>query len=70
MRPVDVYNRLLECYTRLRTVTLQSGMEVLDLRLQPLTSSNGAPSPVEPTEVYNVAVLLVSELAHRHQFLD
>ena len=69
-RPVDVYNRLVECYAVLHGIAERSGIEILTLRVSKLTAAIDDPAQVAPSEVYNIAVLLVSELAHLHRALD
>ncbi len=68
-RPVDVYNRLVESYDLLRRIADRSGRETLHLRVSRLNASVDDPAQVSPSEAYNVAVLVVSELAYLHQAL-
>ena len=61
-RPADVYHRLVECFARVRAVMQHSGMNALTLDLHPQT--------VTPSDVYDIASLLVSELSFLHSHLD
>ncbi|MFQ5703615.1 MAG: hypothetical protein ACE5HT_06305 [Gemmatimonadales bacterium] len=69
-RPVDVYNRLVDCYVHLRNIARNSGIETLNLRVSKLDARVDDPLQVAPSAVYNLAVLLVSELAYLHQALN
>ncbi len=69
-RPVDVYNRLVECYALLHGIAERSGIQTLTLRVSKLNAAIDDPAQVAPSEVYNIAVLLVSELAHLHRALN
>ena len=61
-RPADVYHRLIECFERVRAVMQHSGLNALSLDLHPET--------VTPSDVYDVASLIVSELSFLHSHLD
>ncbi len=60
--PADVYRRLVRCYARVRTVLERSGFTALTLDRQP--------EAVTPSDVYDLAALLVSELSFLHAHLD
>jgi len=58
--PADVYRRLLGCFATVQKITEQSGQQVLKLgQLDEAEISRAAPS-----DVYDVASLVVSELAY------
>lgn len=63
--PPDVYRRLLDCVEASRGIAARLGMEVLELELGP-----GQLRRVEPSDVYDVATLLVAELAYIHARFD
>ncbi len=60
-RPVDVYERLLDCFGRVRTIAERSGIEIVTL-----SSSHTTGREVTPSDVYDLATLIVSELAYLH----
>ncbi len=65
-RPADVYRRLVGCFERTRRIAEGLGIQVLALEV-------GAEelAAVTPSDVYDIASLLVAELAHLHtQFRD
>ncbi len=64
-QPGEVFLRLVECYGRLELIAHQSGIQVLHL------DSDGAQRvvmdmEVRPSDVYDMATLLVSDLAYLH----
>lgn len=59
--PSDVYRRLLDCLTRIRSISEQSGTRMLRLDIP-----DDAIETASPSDVYDIASLLVSELAHLH----
>jgi hypothetical protein len=61
-RPADVYHRLIECFARVRDVMQHSGLNALTLDMHPET--------VTPSDVYDIASLLVSELSFLHSHLN
>ncbi|WP_342348231.1 hypothetical protein [uncultured Nitrospira sp.] len=61
-QPADVFLRLVECYAILEKVAQQSGIPVLHLDL-PAAKSVGISQQLEPSDVYDMATLLVSDLA-------
>lgn len=65
-RPVEVYNRLVTCYARIRAIAERSGIETLTLDIPKLDESIETPTEIKPSDVYNIATLLVSELAYLH----
>lgn len=68
-RPVEVFNRLVDCYRRLEKLTRRSGVETLRVQVSKLEANPDDPVQVAPSDSYNVAVLLVSELAYLNQRL-
>ncbi len=62
-QPADVFLRLVECYASLETIAHQSGIPVLHLDL-PAAKSVGLSRQLEPSDVYDMATLLVSDLAY------
>ena len=69
-RPIDVYYRLVESYALLHNIAERSGIETLTLQVSKRNTTIDDPAQVQPTDVYNIAVLLVSELGHLHQKLN
>jgi hypothetical protein len=63
-RPPDVYRRLLGCFERIRAVSEASGNKMLKLEVGTINSKIARPS-----DVYDVASLVVSELAYLHSQL-
>ncbi|MDH3582605.1 MAG: hypothetical protein OER86_00125 [Phycisphaerae bacterium] len=59
--PADVHRRLVGCFERVRRIAARSGVTVLKLG----TNTDGQ-ARVAPADVYDIATLLVSELAHLH----
>jgi len=64
-QPQDVYRRLIECFSLIREIAAGSGLDVLELWTTDDDIQN-----VTPSDVYDIASLLVSELAHIHSQLD
>ncbi len=62
-QPGDVFLRLVECYAILETIAHQSGIPVLHLDL-PAAKNVGISRQLEPSDVYDMATLLVSDLAY------
>ncbi|MFQ5927298.1 MAG: hypothetical protein ACE5MH_07680 [Terriglobia bacterium] len=65
-RPVDVYNRLLECYARIRAIAERSGIAALKFVGPKPDASMDELAQVDPSDVYDIAILIVSELAYLH----
>lgn len=63
--PADVYRRLLQCQKKLRDISVRSGLAALEVTLD-----ENAIERVEPSDVYDIASLVVSELAYLHDHLD
>ena len=59
--PAEVLDRLLVCFERIRRIGSASGVEVLALALPP-----GGSGDVTPSDVYDIASLIVAELAYMH----
>lgn len=58
--PSDVFNSLIDCYAQIREIAMQSNIEILEINS---ASKNGL---YVPSEVYDIATLLVSELSYIH----
>ena len=65
-RPRDVYLRLVGCFNRIREIADRSGLEILELEVD---GTKKAAENAEPGDVYDIASLLVSELAFLHSQL-
>lgn len=63
-RPVDVYWRLVHCFQLVKEIGNLSGLQILELN--PRIDEDEV---VEPSEVYDIASLVVSELAFFHSQL-
>lgn len=63
-RPTDVYRRLTDCLERVRRISELSGQQMLTLNVTAAQWENATPS-----DVYDIASLLVSELAFLHSKL-
>jgi hypothetical protein len=61
-QPADVFLRLVECYAILEKIAEQSNIPVLHLDL-PAAEKVGTVRQLEPSDVYDMATLLVSDLA-------
>ncbi len=61
-RPADVYRKLVDCFDEIHQVGEISGINMLDLKVDEQQLDG-----VEPSDVYDVASLLVSELAYLHR---
>ena len=64
-QPRDVYRRLVECFSLIRDIAASSGLDILKLQ-----TSDDHIQYVNPSDVYAIASLLVSELAYSHSQLD
>ena len=63
-RPVDVFRRLVGCFERCRRIAGSSGLQVLELE-----ADGSITESLSPSDVYDVASLVVSELAYLHSKL-
>ncbi len=63
-RPADVYRRLLDCFKRIRSIAELSGLEMLELQID-----DSQIEVAEPSDVYDIASLIVAELAYLHSVL-
>lgn len=63
--PADVFLRLVECYAILEKIAQQSKVPVLHLDL-PAAHKAGRSRQLDPSDVYDLATLLVSDLAYLH----
>ncbi len=59
--PADVYRRLIACFARVRKIADVSGIKMLELEV-----ADEAIAEATPSDVYDIASLLVSELAYLH----
>lgn len=64
-RPGDVYRRLIDCFRLIRRIAVLSGLEMLTLE-----TSQGYDDDVTPSDVYDIAALVVSELSYLHSRLE
>jgi len=64
-QPADVFLRLVECYATLEQIAQHSNIPVLHLDL-PAAQNVGSSRQLEPSDVYDMATLLVSDLAYLH----
>ena len=64
-RPSDVYRLLIACYELARQIAERSGLSMLILE-----SSESQFESVAPSDVFDIASLVVSELAYLHEQLD
>ena len=64
-QPTDVFLRLLDCYERLETIAKYSNVPVLHFNRPALKKALGQFS-FHPSDVYDMATLLVSDLAFIH----
>lgn len=69
-RPVDVYSRLVECYARIRAIAERSGIRALKLEMPKSDAGVDNPTQISPSDVYDIAILVVSELAYLHAQLN
>lgn len=63
-RPVDVYRRLMVCYKLIRQIAMHSGLKMLILE-----AGESQFETVTPSDVYDIASLIVSELAYLNEQL-
>jgi hypothetical protein len=61
-RPQDVYHRLVACFARVQVIMAHSGLETLTL--------DHHPEGITPSDVYDIASLIVSELSFLHDHLN
>ena len=61
-RPADVYRELLECFQLIQTIGQTSQIKMLDLTVNAAEIDHA-----EPSDVYDIASLLVSELTYLHR---
>jgi hypothetical protein len=60
-QPADVYRRLVECLGRIRQIAEQSNLKMLTLAISETDRAEATPS-----DVHDIASLVVSELAYLH----
>lgn len=63
-RPLDVYFLLINNYAMMHAILERSGIEVLSLRTPIFDPQSGDCGEIRPSDVYDLTVLLVSELAY------
>ena len=63
--PSDVFKRLANCYVIVRAIGQRSGLEMLEMDISKIKDNL-----IVPSEVYDIASLLISELAYLHAQLD
>jgi hypothetical protein len=63
--PADVYRRLLTCFDKVRALAATYDEDVLELRVDEALINEA-----EPSDVYDIASLVVAELAHLHSQVD
>ncbi len=64
-RPPDVYRRLLGCFDMVRRIAADEDLQVLELSV-----SDGSMGEATPSDVYDIASLLVSDLAYVDRVLN
>ncbi|MCK5433019.1 MAG: hypothetical protein KAJ03_09755, partial [Gammaproteobacteria bacterium] len=64
-RPSDVYRLLIGCYELTRQIAVTSGLSMLTLK-----SSESQFDTVTPSDVYDIASLVVSELAYLYAQME
>lgn len=64
-QPRDVYRRLVGCFSVIRDIAAGSGLDILELQ-----AGDDHTGYVTPSDVYDIASLLVSELAYIHSQLE
>lgn len=65
-RPVDVYNLLIKCYAQINAVAGHSGIEILKIELPKTDTGNDVAVYIVHSDVFDMAILLVSELSFFH----
>ena len=60
-QPRDVYRRLTSCFQSIQTIASRSGLDVLSLETSEIDLEH-----VSPSDVYDIAALVVSELDYLH----
>ena len=63
-RPVDVYFLLNKCYARIHAILEYSGIEALTLQIPNVKPNDDDSANIRASDVYDVTILLVSELAY------
>ncbi|MFQ5703794.1 MAG: hypothetical protein ACE5HT_07210 [Gemmatimonadales bacterium] len=69
-RPVDVFNLLVQSYELLHEIARRSGIETLSLEVTGFETKPAPGDEIAPSGVYNMAILVVSELAYLHAQLN
>ncbi len=65
-RPVDVYTLLNKCYARVHAILDHSGIESLKFEMSNVGTGKANSITIRPSDVYDLSILLVSELAFLH----
>ncbi len=63
--PADVYRRLVRCLETIQRIAMVSGFEMLEVQID-----DDALAEVTPSDVYDIASLVVSELAYIHSSVE
>lgn len=64
-QPADVYRRLIDCYWLIRQIARSSGLNMLTLE-----TGEARLEQVTPSDVYDLAALVVAELSYLHAQLE
>ena len=64
-RPADVFHRLLGCFERVRNIVVLSNLQILKVSVEDTETAKATPS-----DVYDIAALIVSEVSHLHRLLE
>lgn len=65
-QPIDVYHLLGQCYPRIQAIAECSGLETLTIEIPKLETADDDPTQMKSRDVYDLAILLVSELSYLH----
>jgi len=65
-QPIAVYHLLAQCYPRIQGIAECSGLETLSLEIPRLEADGDDLTTIRPSDVYDLAILLVSELSYLH----
>jgi len=64
-QPTEVFLRLVECYSHLETIAQESQIKVLHLNPE-MAHKAVKDIEIQPSDIYDIATLLVSDLAYLH----
>ena len=65
-QPLDVYRLLNKCYQRIHSLLEHSGLKAMTLQIPPLDGNSNDADRIGPSNVYDLTVLLASELDYLH----